>query len=326
MQVQVLRNALMVVREIAEKIGLFSCDECDKEFETALYKRVKDLHFCSASCVCRARCPGGLIANKTARTNVDRYGVVNPFMSQEVKAKITETLLERYGVEHPLQSAQLREKFRRTCVERLGVEYPGQSLDVRRKASMTCIEKHGVDHLFKDQAYKQKRKETMLERHGVECSLQLKSARDAGRSLSANAKRHNTMKLSGTYALKQSRTENLCYDVLREIYGDDDVQRHVDVNGWDIDLYVRSLNAYVQIDGVYWHGLDRPVETIMEFKKPRDRVIYGTILRDQRQREWFEQNGKRLVRFTDKEVKQWQDEKRLRERLLTRVSSQPLQT
>ncbi len=122
---------------------------------------------------------------------------------------------------------------------------------------------------------------------------------------------HATMKRNGTYGKKQSRVENACFDAMCEIYGSHDVERHVELNGRDIDLFVKSSEIYVQIDGVYWHGLDRPVELIKEFRKSRDRVIYGTILRDIEMNKWAEQNRKRLVRFTDQEITEWLSEKKL---------------
>lgn len=105
------------------------------------------------------------------------------------------------------------------------------------------------------------------------------------------------MKRNGTYG--KSKREDEFYATLVEALGEDDVQRQVTVNGWPIDFYARSLDTYIQFDGTYWHGLDRPLNTIMEFKSPRDRVIYGHWLTDNEQNEWFARNGVRLIRVRD---------------------------
>lgn len=72
---------------------------------------------------------------------------------------------------------------------------------------------------------------------------------------------------------------------------------------WNIDLYVPQIDTYVQFDGVYWHGLDRPIELIKESSRQRDKVIYKKWLIDRAQDEWFAKMSKRLVRITDVEFK-----------------------
>jgi hypothetical protein len=109
----------------------------------------------------------------------------------------------------------------------------------------------------------------------------------------------------------------LCFQFLVNEFCD--VDRHVFINKWDIDFYIKSIDTYVQLDGVYWHGLDRPIDVITLFLHPRDKTIYNTLLRDKEQNKWFEQNDKRLIRFTDKEIKQWQKEKKLTEQIKFRL-------
>jgi len=70
---------------------------------------------------------------------------------------------------------------------------------------------------------------------------------------------------------------------------------------WCIDMYIPSINTYVQFDGIYWHGLDRDISEIERAAKQRDidKSILEARKRDMRQNEWFLKNGKRLVRITD---------------------------
>ena len=130
------------------------------------------------------------------------------------------------------------------------------------------------------------------------------------------------MKRAGTYAATETAPENACYEALCELFGEDDVERHALVNGWDIDLRVNSLNTCIQVDGTYWHGLDRHVATITEFKHPRDRVIYSTFLRDKRQVEWFKSNGLKLVRVTDTQIVRWMKVGTLKDKLSSRLYSE----
>lgn len=110
---------------------------------------------------------------------------------------------------------------------------------------------------------------------------------------------HLTMKERGSYG--KSSIEDRFFDVLVAKFGAENVDRQVAVEHWLIDFYIVSLNVYVQFDGVYRHGLDRPLNKICECKNSRDRVILETIHRDVEQNEWFKSRLLNLVRITDKE-------------------------
>ena len=73
------------------------------------------------------------------------------------------------------------------------------------------------------------------------------------------------------------------------------VQRYPYVNGWSIDMYVCSIDTYVQYDGVYWHGLDRPIE------ENRNAKITKKYYRDIEQVRWFALHGMKLVRIIETE-------------------------
>ena len=73
------------------------------------------------------------------------------------------------------------------------------------------------------------------------------------------------------------------------------------MNKWPIDFYVKDNDTYIQFDGEYWHGLDRPLDEIAKFKTPRDRTILRKYQIDREQVEWFRSTGKRLLRITDQQ-------------------------
>ena len=70
-------------------------------------------------------------------------------------------------------------------------------------------------------------------------------------------------------------------------------------------------DIYLQIDGRYWHGLDRPLEEIKQSSAGRDKSIYQRWFSDREQDEQFFAAGLRLVRITDKEAKEWLRDKKL---------------
>lgn len=60
-------------------------------------------------------------------------------------------------------------------------------------------------------------------------------------------------------------------------------------------MFIPSINTYVEVDGSYWHGLDKPYEQLgVDQRKKFDN--------DRRLDEHCNQCGIRLVRITDSEV------------------------
>lgn len=119
-----------------------------------------------------------------------------------------------------------------------------------------------------------------------------------GNTPEACAKRHQTMKRNGTY--RKSSVEDALYTYLCDMHGIEHVVRNVWVNGrWPIDFYVKSIDTYVQLDGVYWHGLDRPIEVIAEHRTKRDAQIHKKWMTDREQDRWFREHRLNLIRLTD---------------------------
>ena len=83
------------------------------------------------------------------------------------------------------------------------------------------------------------------------------------------------------------------------LFNINDIIRQITINGWSIDFYIISIDTYVQFDGTYWHGLNRSIEEIKEFKHPRDKDIFDTMQRDVLQNEWFKTHNLNLVRVID---------------------------
>lgn len=112
------------------------------------------------------------------------------------------------------------------------------------------------------------------------------------------------MKFRGSYG--KSKIEDAYYVKLCETYGIDNVERQVTPEGthWPIDFYIKSIDAWIQFDGVYWHGLDRHIELIAEHRSKRDVVIHRKWLTDREQDEWFKKCGLKLIRVTDRQFLQ----------------------
>ncbi len=160
----------------------FIC-KCGNEYKKKL---VQIINVSGAYC---KKCTMNNRLEKTKQTNLQKYGVENPFQLEEFKNKSKEAMMEKYGVTAPLQSDKIKEKIKQTNLQKYGVEnpsqlseikqkkmdtsiknfgtsYPIQSSEFREKVKLSNIIKYGVDNPSKNQEIKQKIKETFEEKYG----------------------------------------------------------------------------------------------------------------------------------------------------------------
>jgi hypothetical protein len=118
-----------------------------------------------------------------------------------------------------------------------------------------------------------------------------------------------------------SKIEEFLKLILIETFGAGNVEQQVKINNrWTVDFYVKSIDAYIQLDGVYWHGLDRQIEIIKEFKSSKDRRIFQTFKKDREQDLWAKTNNVKLYRITDEEIITWQKMNELPKQILFRLN------
>ncbi len=115
------------------------------------------------------------------------------------------------------------------------------------------------------------------------------------------------MKRNKTYG--KSKVEDFTYNLLTEIFNEKEVERQHTINGWAIDFYIKCMKIYLQVDGIYWHGLDRSLDEIERSSNYRDSYILATRLKDENQNRWFVEQKLNLVRITDKQIKNFKNAK-----------------
>ena len=254
-----------------------ACLQCSSEFETKNNRS----RFCSTYCQRKAR-KEGLYTPDPERTK----------KQQDARLR---TNIERYGVPYPQTLECTKQTMKRTNVERYGHECTVHALEffdrVRESwggPSPRCMP--GVDA---------KIKRTHFERYGVESYRASPIAIAARTSPAAIAKRYETLKRTGQ--LKISNIEKECGDLLEQIFNE--VKKQVIVHRTAVDFYIVDIDVYVQFDGDYWHGLDRPIHIIETSNRKIDQEILKKMKRDQAQNEWFRTNGLKLVRVRESEYK-----------------------
>ena len=141
------------------------------------------------------RC-GKCKVSRTCKTNMEKYGVSNPFQSEEIKERIKDTHVKTLGVEYPQQHPEVRAKTENTCLQkygykwafvapevytkikkifkdRYGVEYPLQCAEVLEKIKLVCQERYGADYFVQSDECKKK----MMEKYGAEYFVQSDEAK-----------------------------------------------------------------------------------------------------------------------------------------------------
>lgn len=190
-------------------------------------------------------------------------------------SKLRKINLERYGVEHTLQLETVRESSRETSQLHWGCLHPMQSKELQLKMKHTLSSRYHVVSAF--HVHREKWNYDDICR-----------------------KRLETMKLRGTIC--SSKPENVMYELLKKVFKD--VQRQVrpPKTHWDIDFYVGDIDTWIQVDGIYWHGLNRDIDEIRSSTSPRDQKIARAWETDRKQERWFAEHDMKLIRVTDKET------------------------
>ena len=259
------------------------CDICNEEFDKNYVKHIElaESHVCSRKCQADAQRRGSFIDTKKRNIMLSRYGVDNPQRVHEIRERTKSTNLSRYGT-----TAFNLEKIKSTNRALHGVDWHTQSSNFAMKSKETWIQRYGVDHPMKSDVVKQR--------------YDFKSN---------TIRAHATKKLNGTYANSSvedrfaERLSRLAANVERQV-----IVEH-DQGSWIVDFRINDL--YLQFDGEYWHGLDRSLDEISSSKSKRDVAIFTAFQRDRAQDEWFHENGKKLIRVTDRTAKIMTDEKLL---------------
>lgn len=272
-----------------------SCDLCNRSFVSK--KRTKS-KYCSQRCAYACPKHSERLSNsqkkiskdvqtKVRKTCLARYGVEHVWSDDRIRNKCKKTMIKKYGSASPLGSKSLREKFESTMLSTYGVEHPMQSQDILEERERRCVCAYGVTHPSKLDSTKKKMKSTWLKTLGVDNPMKsdvVKAKFDFSKSY---RKRIETLKKRGQ--LWTSKPERELYDFLCEIFKCVDSQ--VWYSGYSIDLYVNEIETYVQLDGVYWHGLMGDEHINEQIKK--------TVTRDAYLNKLVELDDIKLYRITD---------------------------
>jgi hypothetical protein len=294
-------------RRHTQHIGVYNCDECHKIYEARVRSyRKNSLSFCCLECKYKSK----LLQKKITETTIENFGG-RGYKSPELKKKTQDTCLEKYGVDHPWKDPEVREKGVETCrelygsggvlgspilrkeyeatmLEKYGVTHPSLSQDIQKQKQETCLKKYGVDHQFKSEIVQEKVRNTCLERFGTTNVFSSSRIKENFDYVENNRKRIAT--LIKEDRLWTSKPEQSLGIWLRQEFREENVLSQVWICRQSIDFVIKSLKLYIQLDGVYWHGL---IEKLAPGAKKK-------IIKDNMLNDWFVNNKElNLFRISD---------------------------
>lgn len=265
------------------------------------------------------------ILAKMQKTSMERYGVRIPIQNSKIKEKRLCTIKKRYGVEHILQNEVILNKVQETNVKRYGFKSSFQNKIVQETSKKNNLKKYGVEQVLSLPIMHapeiiQKVKETNIKKYGATCYLHSEEGAKKTKITNINKygfeypiqnesikskinfklthqKSKKTRIKNKTYT--KSNLENKFHMFLCELFDSANIIRQTLINGWAIDFYIKSINKYIQFDGVYWHGLYMDISKIKELKNKQSISIINTYNKDREQDIYFKQNNLILIRITD---------------------------
>lgn len=111
------------------------CDYCGHIYQTTWGKYINSkIGLVSKDCCSNKECTG----KKSTDVLMIKYGTKNFY------DKTKNTCLKKYGVENPFASEEIKEKIKNTNIEKYGCAVPTQNKDIYKKIINTNYEKYGV--------------------------------------------------------------------------------------------------------------------------------------------------------------------------------------
>ncbi len=122
------------------------CSNCKKPYTLSgetIYRRNKRGETLLLCVPCLILSKQNIRYERSKQTNLDRYGVENPFQSEDIRQRIREIHIEKRGVENPMQSEEVKSKQRSTNRLKYGVNYGMQNIQIYEKGRRSQTEKYG---------------------------------------------------------------------------------------------------------------------------------------------------------------------------------------
>lgn len=207
---------------------------------------------------------GDCLKYKRKDSNLERYGFVSYFETDEFKIKSQQTFLNKYGVTNcnqtkeaklrmkkywkNLSDNQIRKmttKRKQTCLKKYGVESIMQKDEIKNKAKQTNLDKYGTEYYAQTDEFKKRVKETCLEKYGVESISQLPETKE---------KVLLTL-LNNGGEIPTSKQQIATFEIIKTLFDENNVFLNYPFDYYclDVALVLDYIKIDIEYDGWYWH-------------------------------------------------------------------------
>lgn len=204
-----------------------------------------------------------LVKEGREKTNLKKYGVKNPLLSEDVKKKSLEVIRTRYGVDNVFSSDEIKQKIVETNIKKYGFPRPMKNPEFKKKMSGVLKEKHGVEHAGQVHAdpkaveilsSKESLASFIAENYKEEKPSIVEIGRDLHCSETAVGHKINAWGLQDMIGHKIFLPEQeikVFLDSLGLEYSEHD--REI-LGGKEIDFYIPQRKIGIEFNGSYWHS------------------------------------------------------------------------
>ena len=221
---------------------------------------------------------------KREQTCIEKFGVPNPYQSEEIKEKIKQKMIEKTGYEYNLQRPETIEKSKQTKLQKYG----DRNYNNVQKAKETNQQKYGVDSYSKTQEFKDFIRENNdfdnihqkgLETHNINIekqkSLGYMTLQELFSIYGQSWYKNNLVPIlykyhCGFVSLEDvdkidkyynsnnghsSQQEQKLYDIIKKYYNGKVIRGDRTVlNSYELDFYLPDKNLAFEYNGIYWHS------------------------------------------------------------------------
>ena len=235
-------------------------DDCDDIYE-AIYRIKNNIDVVP-------KCP---VCGKKIKFDFG-HKMFNKFCSKECAHKycadkMHKGVFEKYGVKSTMQLKEVREKSKKTWKNKSPEEIrnfvnKGKETKLKLYGDPNYCNTNKIKEKWKNKSDKdlkeiyKKKKKTYLKHYGVENYTKTNEWRKHASEISDEVKKkaYETMKRNGNLCHKNSKAENECYELLKEIYPEIKRQYMCDKYPWRCDFYVPNKNLLIEYQGYFTHG------------------------------------------------------------------------
>lgn len=185
------------------------------------------------------------VQDRREKTNLEKYGAVNPHGNIQVREKYKKTMTAKYGVINALEHPEFLKKSQDTLEINHGVRNTMDSSKLKQKMIETNITKYGVSNPMKTVEVQERLKKTTFELYGVT---------NVGRVNTSIEKSFETLQKNGHNGRLCSKGEKEILDFIHSL-GITSAQKGF-IGGAtpkELDIKIKDLNIAIEYHGAYWH-------------------------------------------------------------------------